>query len=297
MRRAARCLFLLAVWLGMALPVRALAAGEPLNMGFYLPAIREANLADVRASLQFWAEEVGHPYALTARVELYDDMSALRGDMLRGKINLVVAPGMEIAEAFGYDDIANGFVGVRGTDPEGLALVIAVDSGVERFADLRSRRVLHLGNDRLAQVFLGVQCMRDFRAPCQDVLRLGEEKRDVLAIHKVFFGQADAALVSRAALHAAGELNPQVRQRLRVIAEWRVRSLTFGLMNTRSSEDYRARVQHSALEVVRGPRGRQILELFRTDHMESADRSDLRPYWQLLKEYKDLTRTISARKK
>ncbi len=295
-RFATRLLSILAFSLGMAYSAHPLAQSEPLNMGFYLPAIREANLTDVRASLQFWAEEVGRPYALTARVEMYDDMSALRRAVLQGNINLIIAPGMEIAEAFNPEDVAGGFVGVRKGSEEGLALIVAGDSGVTRFTDLRGKKVLHLGNDRLTQVFLGIQCMRDFRAPCQDVLKTSEEKRDVLAIHKVFFGQADAALVSLGALHAAGELNPQVSRRLRVIAEWRVRALTFGVMNALNPESYRAQVQRSALDVVRGARGRQILELFKTDHMERADRTDLRPYWQLLKEYKDLSRTISARK-
>lgn len=296
-RLAARLLGVLALCLGMAWPTRALAQGEPLVIGFYLPAIRDANITDVRASLQFWAEEVGRPYSLAARIEMSDDMTALRRGMQQGSINLVVAPGMEIAEAFAPGEIANGFVGVRDIGQEGLALVTAGDSGIERVADLRARKVLHLGNDRLARVFLGIQCLREFHAPCQDVVRLGEEKRDVLAIHKVFFGQADAALVSLNALLAAGELNPQVRQRLRVIAEWRARSLNFGMMSMRNSEDYRVRVQRSALDVARGPRGRQILELFKTDHMERADRSDLQPYWELLKEYKDLARTHPARRK
>ena len=40
------------------MPASALPDAIPLNMGFYLPAIRDANTVDLKISLGVWAEEI-----------------------------------------------------------------------------------------------------------------------------------------------------------------------------------------------------------------------------------------------
>jgi hypothetical protein len=115
-------------------------------------------------------------------------------------------------------------------------------------------------------------------------------------IHKVFFGQTDAALVSLTALHAAGEMNPQVRQRLRVIEEWRSPAASFGMMLAATNAVLRDRVLSGAIGLQTSGRGKQILQLFKVDYMEPTDAKDLQPYWQLHREYHELTDSLPKRR-
>jgi hypothetical protein len=284
-------------FVGAAPPGLAVQEAEQLTMGFYLPGIREANQADVRISLQLWADEVGRKYDIQARALTYDDMSALRQAVDRRSVNLVIAPGMELAEAFAPEELAEGFAGTHLGTEEGVAIVVAATAGLRRFTDLRGKRVARLSNDRLAEVFLEIQCRRQFGQACRDALQLVEEKRDIQAIHKVFFGQADAALVSISTLHAAGELNPQVRARLQTMLDWKTRSPSLGLMTRHASPAFRERIQRSALEAAKTVRGRQILEIFKTDIMETASANDLQPYWRLHHQYRELLDAKPTRKK
>jgi hypothetical protein len=141
---------------------------DALNMGFYLPGIRDANLTDVKVTLKLWAEEVGKIYDIDATASTYDDMASLRRDMLSGAINMVVAPGMEIAETFDADELAEGFNGRHRGTGEGLALIVRAAGDIREFSHLRGRNVLRLANDRLSSVFLESRCRELARQACAD---------------------------------------------------------------------------------------------------------------------------------
>jgi ABC-type phosphate/phosphonate transport system substrate-binding protein len=280
----------------VALCSPASRAADILNMGFYLPGIRDANLADVHITLQLWADEVGKAHGINATAYTYSDMAALYRDSMGGKINLIVAPGMEIAETFTPEELAAGFVGKHHGTSEGLALIVRANDDIRQFGDLTGKKVLHLSNDRLSSVFLENQCRQHAGAACADLFQVNEEKRNSQAIHKVFFGQADAALVSISALHAANELNPQIRQRLRSLLEWKTSALSYGLMSARTEMALRNRVVNSAMQATTTVRGKQLLELFKTDFMDRVSVQELKPYWQLHREHQ-ASANRKARKK
>ena len=270
----------------LALPAPAARAVDALDMGFYLPGIRDANLTDVKVTLQLWADELGKAHGFDAKAYTYDDMAALYSDTMSGKINLVVAPAMELAETFAPEELSQGFQGMHLGTGEGLVLIVRAGDGIRQFADLRGKQVLHLSNDRLSTVFLATQCRKLAGAACTDLFQMAVEKRNSQAIHKVFFGQADAALVSISALHAATELNPQIKQRLRVILEWTTSALSYGMMPARTDPGLRDRVLQSAMKATATVRGKQILELFKTDYMERVELHELQPYWRLHREFR-----------
>lgn len=283
---------LLVPWLWLAALVASPAGSaverEPLRMGFYMPAIRDANLADLKVSLGLWTEEIGRPYGIRIFTSTYDDMTALRRALDQRELNFISAPGMELAEVFKPGEIKQGYARRQEGVDEGIALIVSKASGIRQFADLRGKRVLRLNRDRLAEYFLETQCLKTAGQACKDYLNLVEERRDIQSVYAVFFGKADAALVSLATLRTAVELNPQIRQRLTPILEWKAPALMFGLMTWHTDDSYRNLIVNSIKDAMKTLRGRQILELFKTDYLEPVDADALKPYWALLKEYQEL---------
>lgn len=262
---------------------------EPLRIGFYTPGLRDANQTDLKASLGIWTEEVGKPYGVRILSFMYDDIAAMRGAVDRRDINFINAPGMELAELFAPEEIREGYARRQHAAEEGLALVVARDSTIRSFADLRGKSVWRLSGDRLSQVYLETQCLKNFAQGCKTALALKEEKRDIQSIYAVFFGRAEAALVYLPTLNTARELNPQVGQRLRVLRDWKAKAAFFGMMTRHTDPAYRGLILNSTREAVKTARGRQLLELFRTDYLEPVDADDLKPYWALLREYRELS--------
>lgn len=271
---------------------RALATQQevPVNMGFYLPAIRDANMADLKVSLGVWTEEIAKPYNIRIHTSSYVDLDSIRQALQRDELNFINAPGMELAELFRPEELRNGYARRRLGIDEGLVLVVAKNSAIHNFADLRGRKVSHLSDDRLSSYFLETQCLKTSGKDCSDFFRLREEKRDIQSVYSVFFGRTDAALVQFSTLRIAEDLNPQVASRLRKILDWKASALIFGMMTRQTNASHRKLILDSVREVMKTPRGRQLLELFKTDYLEPVDADALKPYWSLLDEYSQLRR-------
>jgi ABC-type phosphate/phosphonate transport system substrate-binding protein len=273
----------------------ATAEPVPLNMGFYLPAIRDAKMADLKVSLGLWTEEIGKPYGVKIRTSTYDDMASIRRALDRAELNFINAPGMELAEVFTPEEIRQGYARRHHGIDEGLVLVSTRESGIQRFADLRGKRVARLNNDHLSEYFLETLCLKTAGLDCRDYLTLSEEKRDIQSVYNVFFGRIDAALVQTSTLRTAEELNPQIGKRLKAILDWKAKALIFGMMTRHTDESYRSLILNSSREALKTPRGQQLLELFKTDYLDPVDADALKPYWALLKEYRELRKSRTAK--
>ena len=286
--------------LAAILSARAAGVSAPLpllKLGFYLPTIREANMADIKVSLQVWAEELGVGLGYRVVTTTYQNMAEVRRAVDQGELHLVNAGGMELAESFAPGELQRGYSRHRQGADEGLALVVRRDSGLTGFAALRNKRVSRLNNDRLTEVFLETQCLKASKQRCSQFLTLADEKRDIQSVYSVFFGKADAALVTLATLRTATELNPQVATHLKVIQDWKTLSLVFGMMTSQAPTGQLNAVMNSAREALKSTRGRQMMELFKTDYIEPVDSSALSPYWALLQEYRALEKANPVKKK
>ena len=270
---------------------------ELFFIGFYLPGVRDVNQADLKISLQMWADEIGRAQGIQTKMVLYENMQTLRNDVIAQRINMIVAPGMELAEAFSPEELAEGFSSRPAGTEVGLALIVAKNSGIRKFSDLRGKHVLRQSNDRLAEIFLEMQCRQQAGVSCRDYLSIDEVNRDMDSVYKVFFGKAEAALVSLSTLHVASELNPQVNDRLSILLDWKSSSVSYGMMTVYSEAGFRTRMILAALQSFKTPRGRQIMEIFHTENLEPVNSKDLRPYWQLNREYLDLLDKKTTRKK
>ena len=227
----------------------------------------------------------------------YDDVATLRSAFNRGELDFVNGSGMELAEMFSPDELREGYARRNQGVDEGLALVASKDANIRSFSDLRGKRVSRLSKDRLTEVFLETMCLKTAARGCREFLTLTEEKRDIQSAYSVFFGKSDAALVTLATLRTAIELNPQVAVRLTVILEWKTHSTTYGMMTRSADPNLRNVIVKSAKDALSTPRGRQFLEMFKTDSIEAVDSNALKPYWALLQEYNELRKQPGPKKK
>jgi ABC-type phosphate/phosphonate transport system substrate-binding protein len=291
------CALLLAILGVFATPPLRAADLPVLKMGFYMPTIRDANPADVKVGLQIWADELGKLYGYRVSTSTYSDMAELRAAVNRDSLHMINAAGMELAEILQLSEVQGGYARrTRGSD-EGVVLVVAQGSPIRTFADLRGKRLLRLGQDRLSEVYLETQCLKAARTSCHEFLTIADEKRELQLAHGVFFGKADAALLTMSALHTAGELNPQVLEKLRIIQSWKTTALVFGMLTSNADAKLKKTIMESDFGSPVNPRGRQMLDLFKTDYVVPMGPEALEPYWALLQEYRTLEKSARGKRK
>lgn len=257
----------------------------PIAIGFYTPVIRDFPRKDVEVSLRFWTDELARSLNLTYKpIQLYDDLDQLRRDMLAGKINFMVASSMGVVQHFAPDEISNGFTGIKNV-PNYLYLVVRHGAGIRTPADLGGKRVMLLDGDELSTVYLETLMLKAWGKP--DWARLGSvsrEQRSVKMVNGLFFGQADAALIDRTAYEAALALNPQIGQRLEILDDYtfKGRSPHIGLFSSRMAPADRERITEAALKLNETARGRQVLDIYKSDTMARTSVESLVPYRELM---------------
>jgi hypothetical protein len=108
----------------------------------------------------------------------------------------------------------------------------------------------------------------------------------------VFFRNMDACLVTRRAFDLMGELNPQIRAKLRILASSpRVTPVVVGLRN--GCLPYQKKAFQEAITGLGGTAyGRQILAVFSGSHMVGSDVSTLNSAREIL----NAARAIRARR-
>lgn len=278
-------------------PVGA-AEPPPFAFGVYLPTIREVPRKDIEVSMRFWFEELARVSAIKIRpVRYYDDMASLRRDVNAGEIDFFIASEMGVAEVFSAGELRDGVVSYKTVDDD-LLLVVRRDAGIRSMKDMAGKRFAMLDGDELSKVYLETLLLGALGPTGPDQLGvITLEPRSSKLTHRLFFGQADVALVYRSGYEAALELNPQIGQRLQVLDAYtfKTRSPFIGLFGAHVDDAFREVLIQIILTVGDTPRGRQMLQLYQGNVMARASVSEIAPYKALLDKRRLLKLTGSAR--
>lgn len=109
------------------------------------------------------------------------------------------------------------------------------------------------------------------------------------AILEVFFGQADAALVTTDAFELARELNPQVGKKMRILAESPPIIPVFFIFQPNSvAEGKTDELAKALLELHKSPGGLQVLTVIQSQKMEKYPFEVLQSTIDLIKKYQTL---------
>ena len=280
----------LVLMLLLGLGVRAEAL-PPIAIGFYLPVSRDVPRKDVEVSLRYWTDELAHTLNVTYKpIEFYDDLGKLKHAMETGKVNFIVATSMGVVQHFSLEELGDGFSGYKAL-PDHLLLVVRRDAGIQSLADLAGKRVALLEGDELSDLYMETLLMKAWGKPeWSRLASVSRELRSSKLAHRLFFGQADAALILRNGYEAAVALNPQIEQRLRILDNYtlKIRSPHIGLFSAHVRPEYRETYTQGVMKLNDTARGRQVLQIYQADKMVRTPVSDLLPYKALLEEHSAL---------
>ncbi len=279
-------------------PVGA-AEPPPFAFGVYLPTIREVPRKDIEVSMRYWFEELARVSSIKIRpVRYYDDMASLKRDVNAGDIDFFIASAMGVAEVFPPGELRDGVVSYKTVDDD-LLLIVRREAGIRSVKDIVGKRFAMLDTDELSKVYLETLLLSALGSTGPDQLgAITLEPRSSKLTHRLFFGQADVALVYRSGYEAALELNPQIGQKLQVLDAYtfKTRSPFIGLFGAHVDDDFREKLIKIILAVGETPRGRQVLQLYQGNVMARANVSEIAPYKALLDKRRLLKLPGSARK-
>jgi ABC-type phosphate/phosphonate transport system substrate-binding protein len=241
-----------------------------IRIGFSVATFSDVNENDALAALKVWArvlaKERGIPTDPVPRVLSGVDSIS---QAVRGK--RVDALALPIDEYWKLRDEMDPRVFIGGVNEgkatEEYVLLVHRESGISRLADLGGRSLATFRNSRmcLGILWLDVRLVESGFGRVAEFCQLAQVPTLSKAVLPVFFRQIDACVVTRRGFNTMNELNPQIGQRLQVLAS-SPEMVPGGFCFRRDYNDpTRERIIKELGEMMATPAGAQVLTLFQSE--------------------------------
>jgi ABC-type phosphate/phosphonate transport system substrate-binding protein len=304
--RVSLCLLLLTFLSGhLPDPVAAEPTGampKVLRTGFLQRDFSDLDPRDAKAAVEVQCRELSRSLGLgsTPLVTIFSDMQSMSAAVRRGELEMVTMPGIEYLKLRKTVPLSPSFVSA---DNGGLGtryvIITRKDSGIGSFAGLRGRSLLlpSLASHDLGQLWLDVLLLKAGKGARDSFFgQVKSPPRMFNAIMGVFLRQADAAVVTRAALDASRQLNPQLEAQLTVVAESRNLNEVVVCLIPGTPEKFRNQLSRDIARLNDTGRTRQLYTIFHTSGIKSFSPACLEGLEELVTEH-DRLKGLAGRRK
>ena len=261
---------------------------EPFRLAFSSNMFTEVSLNDARAAMKVWMMTVAKDRDIAIDPEpnicaSVEDAIRLAGEQRVDGFGLTLDEFARLARVIPCSELAVSITG--GQEAESYVLLARKAGPVGSVEDLAGRRLTVLLNPRmsLALSWLDTVLLQRGQRPAREqVSALSTYNRTTQVVLPVFFGQADAALVTRRAFATMTELNPALGLGLRelLVSPPLIPSGFFFRADGHPIE--RGKLLDALQHMGDTPAGRQILTLTKSDHIELRPIASLDASLQLL---------------
>jgi len=292
-------LFLLPAVLLCAMPRRGAAEqgdGVPkvFRAGFLQNIFLNADPSDAKAVLEVHSKEITRFLAIKipAKVVMFADIASMVTALRNGELEMVSLPAMQYLRIRDKVPLIPSFIGTYRNGP-GMRYVIITrhDSGIRSFAELKGKSLLlpPVAIHEPSHLWLDVLLLRAGIGGRDGFFRdVRDSPKFANAIMAVFFRQADAAIVTRAALDTHRELNPQLETQVTLLAESPTLSDALVCMTPATPLRFRDDLYRALIRLNESTSGRQVYTIFQTNGITPFIPEHLAGLENLLQEQKRL---------
>jgi len=195
-----------------------------IRLAFSKAMFVDVNENDAKAAIRVYTKNIGDQNGVYVGMqpELPDGTNAIARLLELQQADLLILPAEEF---FALEN--QGLEGplllheIGGSLTEVYLLLVRADSAIGKVEDLKGRSLIVASDTRssLATAWLEVLCREHGLGPAAGALaKVAHNSKTTQVVLPVFFGKADACVVTRAGWEVMCELNPQLKKQLRVLA-------------------------------------------------------------------------------
>nr|WP_320192148.1 PhnD/SsuA/transferrin family substrate-binding protein [uncultured Desulfobacter sp.] len=284
----------------MLLSAAVFLQGEPVqseeivHIGFSRSIVGSINENDTMAAVKLWSTKlVGtDEFPVNVQPKIYEGGKEIEIALKKGMIDLINLSVVEFFDLQHLIDREPLIVAVYGDSITVEYLLLARKES--RFADIKDLKggFLKLSKNArtvLSTIWLNVK-LADAGLPTAEQFfdKMVSANKISAALLPVFFGKADACLVTRRGFDTMAELNPQISHQLKIMAA--SKAYVPGFLGFR--KNYQSRVKTIMLNNIENwdqtPAGGQILTIFQMNDITFQSFESLGPTMELIKEHRRL---------
>lgn len=260
-----------------------------IRLGLSEALFDEMNENDAKAAVRAWTESV----AGASHMEVDGTPQLLRSEEIVHAITYHLIDGVSItAPEYGkvsrfLDPIIFADAGYAKNGLE-YVLLVRQDSGVHDLGGLRGRSLIVFQHASMCLATAWLETMlaaSNLDASDRFFTRVTKSRKVAQAVLPVFFGSVDVCLVTRQAFDTMCELNPQLRQTIRVLATSPKVLAALVAVHKDCPDETKRRFRTALAGMYDSTSGRQILTLFQSDRLVVVDSSLLAASVDLLAAY------------
>ncbi len=258
--------------------------------GFYTRAFPDLSNEDIEISTKLLAEEIGKGVGISTKITVFNDINLMRKAFEQGEINFVVASTLNLLNDFDTTLFADGYKLVPNDQTEHLLILTRKNEGLDEVKETKNKRLSLVEFDPVADLYIDYLSLYNFKKNYQSSFKsITRERKANQIILKLFFEQTDVICVYSNAFKIASELNPQILSKLQIISKLDNIPQGAGLFHKNVPVEFREHVITEVMKLETYSRGRQFLELFKSEKAIRISLSDLNSTKQLLIDHQKLS--------
>ncbi len=257
------------------------------TFAFCSKILTETEMKDARSAINYWIKKMAKNVGSEVEGYVYEDLDSLRNDFKKGILDWVsLTPDdymnirNDIEAELGLSPLLGGTHLIR------YQLIVQANAPISNVEDLRGKTIAVTARNENVRQFLNLSLWEKKLQGIDTFFRAVVEKRTYpQAILAVFFGQVDACVATSYASDTIAELNPQIRQRLKVIAESPPLLHSVTIYRKTLEKESRDKIEEQLNNLNASPDGKQVLLLFGIDGMIPITESDLDSFREFYQKY------------
>lgn len=258
-------------------------SSDVLRFGYDIGQFTRYNKKDMKLAISIWLDEIASETIYDIDPIAYDDPMEMARDLEDDKLDFVTTSSLNFVKFFDKDTLADGFSGGDSdSSTHRLLLVTQADPLIRSWEGLSSAKVFRLDGSDVSELYLKTSLIKHQLPDQVEWITINNYQQGLL---KLFFDKGDAAIVTKKALILAAEMNPQISERLKVFDTSTLTDMTPSYFRKKVDIKMQKAITASALKITSNMRGRQVLDVFRTDSIIKVPVSSLIPVEKAYREY------------
>lgn len=250
-----------------------LFSDNKLNIGYYTNSFNEVSKEGLMIANNMYMNELTTDLNYTVKSYLYEDFNKMAKDINANKLDYITASGLDFVMYFDMSKLTNGFrQGYLDGSKEVFIILVLKDSTINKVSELYGKKIAIQKNDTIAKLYVENKILEKHNK-LNVIFDLYPTKQRALL--KLFFGKVDAAIITNKSFELITELNPQIGKKVKVIETTNITAKNFGFLHKSLSEKSRILINEQVRSLHKTTRGKQILNIFKTDSIVESKLEDL----------------------
>jgi ABC-type phosphate/phosphonate transport system substrate-binding protein len=231
--------------------------------------IGDVNKSDAMSALKIWVRQMLHEAKVEAQINpvFANSVDEIIIKLKQNKADFVGLSAYDFLKYKKEMQIEPYLVLSRNSMIEKKYLLITSNnSNINSYADLKLKKILTYNNSEaeIIKMWLFVEMKKDnIKNPLEIITRFDKSIKSNKRVFKVFFGKADACIISKTGYESMCELNPQLKKQLKVLLESPTFLTEIYCTNANSSKTKASYAKKYAPVINNSDNGAQMLKIFR----------------------------------